>query len=143
MIRKTYGEIRKNEAFRQGNPATATPSRDFPAETLNISDITGVNKIIFLNHKNQSKTCVNLHQTKGEKYTLKGVIFCPINGGYLTGPCPVSATDKQKASGQSSEGFISSINRLVWFYSTLCTTPSIGVNFDTSIVFTRLEAAFF
>jgi len=44
MNRKTYGERGKNEAFRQGNLAPATPLLHFPAETLNISAITSVNK---------------------------------------------------------------------------------------------------
>ena len=38
-------------------------------------------QINILKNQNQFKTCVNLHQTKGEKYTLTKVIFCPANGG--------------------------------------------------------------
>ena len=41
------------------------------------------NPINILKNLNQFKTCVHLHQTKREKYTLKWDIFCPKMGEYI------------------------------------------------------------
>ena len=47
MTRRTYGRKGNGVAFRRGNPASATPSRDFPDETLYISDVKKINILFF------------------------------------------------------------------------------------------------
>ena len=81
MIRRTYGRKQETRSVAAGKFRSGYASASFPCRNAENQRNNKRIKIFFLNNKNQAKTCVSLHQTKREKYTLKGVIFCPTNGG--------------------------------------------------------------
>jgi len=83
MNRRTYGGKTGKRSVSGGKFRSGYASAPFPSRNAEHQQYNKCKPIIVLKNLNQFKTCVNLHQTKGEKYTLTKVIFCPTNGGYL------------------------------------------------------------
>ena len=83
MNRVTYSGKKGKRSGTAGKWSEGVAAAKFPCRTAEYQRNNINAQIIFLNNQNKSKTCVNLHQTKGEKYTLTKVISCPTNGGYL------------------------------------------------------------
>jgi hypothetical protein len=80
----TYGGNKEERSVLAGKLRSGYACAPFPRQNAEFLRCNNCKQINILKNQNQIKNCVNLHQIKGEKYTLTKVIFCLTNGECLT-----------------------------------------------------------